>query len=307
MIHSALDPAGPQAAHLAWMWDVTLWVCAIAYAATMAVLIFGLAGRRRHAEEKTLWKRIAAGTAATVAVLIGLTASSVLVGRATSELSTGGGLKINLTGYQWWWRAEYEHPDFDRRFTTANELHIPVGRPVMLSMTGADVIHSFWVPSLHGKRDLIPGERTTLWLRADKPGIYRGQCAEFCGYQHAHMGLRVIAEPAAAFDEWYANQVKPAAEPDTEERRRGREVFLASDCILCHTVRGTIAGGRAGPELTHLKSRATIAAATLPNTRGALGGWIADPQRVKAGVRMPPHSLAGGDLNALLGYLESLE
>jgi cytochrome c oxidase subunit 2 len=160
-------------------------------------------------------------------------------------------------------------------------------------MTAGDVIHSFWVPNLHGKRDLIPGKTTTLTLRADRPGAYRGQCAEFCGYQHTHMALLVIAESEERFASWYSNQLASAREPGTEEQVRGQQVFLNSDCSLCHT--------------THLKSRTTIAAATLRNTRGNLGGWIANSQSIKPGNRMPPHALSSADLNALLGYLESLQ
>jgi cytochrome c oxidase subunit 2 len=283
-----------------------LAVSAVVYLLTMAVLLYGIV-RPRATPDARLLRYISVSTALSVLILVGLVAASATVGSATSRLQAGNALHITVTGYQWWWRADYHHPQSDQSFTTANELHIPIGRTVQLTLTGADVIHSFWVPNLHGKRDLIPGEKTTLTLRADRPGTYRGQCAEFCGYQHAHMALLVVAEPEEKFAAWYANQLKPAQEPSTEEQKRGQQLFLQSDCSLCHTIRGTIAGGRTAPDLTHLKSRATIAAATLPNTRGNLGGWIANSQTIKPGNRMPPHVLPSGDLNALLGYLESLK
>ena len=191
--------------------------------------------------------------------------------------------------------------------TTANEIHVPVGKPVTVVLTGADVIHSFWAPNLHGKRDLIPGQQTSLVLRVDKPGVFRGQCAEFCGLQHAHMAFLVVAESQEQFDAWYSNQVKEAAAPQTPEQIRGQQVFLSHACVMCHTIRGTEAAARAGPELTHLKSRATIAAGTLPNERGQLGGWISNPHSIKQGVRMPPNPLAPDELSSLLGYLESLK
>src|SRR5581483_5301132 len=161
-----------------------------------------------------------------------------------------------------------------------------------IRLSSSDVIHSLWVPSLAGKKDLIPGHRTSLWLQADTPGVYRGQCAEFCGVQHAKMALLVIAEPPERYRTWLA--------------RRGLAVFLGSSCVLCHAIAGTPAASRMGPDLTHLASRRTLAAGSLPNRRGALAGWIADPQRIKPGSRMPPNPLGPGDLRALLAYLEGL-
>ncbi|HYD82403.1 MAG TPA: c-type cytochrome, partial [Opitutus sp.] len=190
---------------------------------------------------------------------------------------------------------------------TANEIHVPVGRPVHLQLRSADVIHSFWVPRLHGKRDLIPGRDTSLWIRADREGEYRGVCAEFCGHQHAHMQFVVVAQPAEEFEAWLAQQRTAAREPTTERQKRGREVFFSATCVMCHTVRGTPAGSRVGPDLTHFGSRRTLAAAALPNERAELAKWVLDPQSVKPGVRMPPHAFETEDLEALLDYLESLE
>ena len=193
------------------------------------------------------------------------------------------------------------------RFTTANEIHVPVGEPVLFVLNAQDVIHSFWVPSLAGKKDLIPGYTQSMWFQADTAGVYRGQCAEFCGLQHAKMALHVVAEPKAQYRQWVERQRESAAIPTDSVTRRGREIFLVGQCAMCHSIQGTAAASNAGPDLTHLASRRTIAAGTLPNTRGALAGWIVDPQRIKPGTRMPPNLLRPQDLDALLTYLQSLE
>ncbi|HEV2706187.1 MAG TPA: c-type cytochrome, partial [Pyrinomonadaceae bacterium] len=207
----------------------------------------------------------------------------------------------------WWWEVEYDNRNPSLNVTTANEIHIPVGRPVFFRLTSNDVIHSFWVPNLHGKTDLIPGRETTTWLRADRAGTFRGQCAEFCGHQHAHMALTVVAEAPEQFQAWYDAQLKPAREPATPAEARGREVFLTSPCVMCHKIQGTDAGGNAGPDLTHLASRPTLAAGTLENTRGHLAGWVVDSQKIKPGNRMPPNNIEPDDLQALLDYLQSLK
>jgi cytochrome c oxidase subunit 2 len=210
-------------------------------------------------------------------------------------------------GHQWWWQVVYRDAQADRMVITANELHVPVGKPVKLVLTSRDVIHSFWVPSLHGKTDLIPGKTNEITIQADAPGQYRGQCAEFCGYQHAKMGLVVVAEDEGSFRAWLEAQRRSAGEPASAEARRGREVFLRTSCVMCHTVRGTIAGATTGPDLTHLASRLTIAAGALPRSRGNLQGWVANPQSVKPGVLMPATSLPSEDLQALVTWLEELE
>jgi cytochrome c oxidase subunit 2 len=193
------------------------------------------------------------------------------------------------------------------RFRTANEILIPVGRPVVVNVTTRDVIHSFWVPNLHGKRDLIPGYVTSLWFQADRAGVYRGQCAEFCGFQHAHMSVFVKAVPEAEFQAWLSAERQPATEPTSDLQRRGRDVFLRATCSQCHTVRGTLAGGAYGPDLTHIGSRATIGAGVLPNTVENLQRWIRNPHDFKPGNKMPPHDLNDNDLRALAEYLRSLE
>jgi len=308
MLQSALDPAGPQSARISHLWWVFLAVCTVVYVLVLVLLFIGVARGRRpsaapRASEAGLTRAVAAATAATVVTLFVLLAASVATGRAVSEHDDPDPLYIKLTGHQWWWQAQYKDPSPDRQFETANEIHIPVGRPVIFIVGSADVIHSFWVPSLHGKVDLIPTHENTLWLRADRAGTYRGQCAEFCGLQHAHMALLVVAEPPAAFEAWRRDQIAPARAADTPERRHGERLFTSLPCALCHAIRGTPAGGRTAPDLTHIASRLTLAAGTLPNTRGHLAAWIVDPQRIKPGNAMPENLIAAEDLQSLLDYL----
>jgi cytochrome c oxidase subunit 2 len=174
-------------------------------------------------------------------------------------------------------------------------------------MTARDVIHSFFAPNLFGKKDLVPGHTTRTWFQADTPGVYRGQCAEYCGHQHAKMGFFIVAEPPDQFARWLESQRSPAVTPTDTMQKRGQVVFMAGGCSMCHAIVGTPAGGRVGPDLTHLASRRTIAAATLLNTTGNLGGWIVDPQRIKPGTYMPSNSVDPADLRALLAYLGSLK
>ena len=251
---------------------------------------------------------VSIATGLTVLILFGLTIVSVSVGKIVSaSAAPAGSLTIEVTGTQWWWKVRYANDDPSRILQTANEIHIPIGRPVAVRGNSDDVVHSFWVPSLQGKRDLIPGRPTVEWLQADKPGEYRGQCAEFCGLQHAHMAFWVVAERPDQFDAWMEHQLQPAVEPVDEQDTRGQEVFLKSACVLCHTIRGTAAAAQAGPDLTHFGSRKTIAAGTLANTKGNLAGWIADPQNIKPGTHMATVPLKAGDMQPLIDYLESLQ
>jgi cytochrome c oxidase subunit 2 len=214
---------------------------------------------------------------------------------------------INVTGHQWWWEVVYPDSEPDLQVTTANEIHVPVHERIAIVTKSADVIHSFWAPNITGKRDLIPGYSSSFTFEIDQPGIYRGQCAEFCGLQHAHMSFLIVAESAADFASWKQNQVREAVEPSTQTTSRGREVFLSHPCIMCHGIRGTDAASHVGPDLTHLASRREIAAGTLPNVPGALAGWILDPQSIKPGNHMAVNALGGQDLNDLLAYLGSLK
>lgn len=212
---------------------------------------------------------------------------------------------VEVRGHLWWWEVIYRNDDGSAAFRTANEIHVPVGAPVRIDLRSDDVIHSFWIPQLAGKADAIPGRSAALWLQADRDGEYRGQCAEFCGAQHAHMGLLLIAETQAAFDDWRHRQQAGSEAPATPALQRGRDRFVAA-CGECHAVRGTAANGEKGPELTHIAGRRTLAAALLPMNRGNLAGWIADPQALKPSALMPASSLAPDDLQAVLDYLWTL-
>jgi cytochrome c oxidase subunit 2 len=213
-------------------------------------------------------------------------------------------LTIEVIGHQWWWEVRYP----DAGVTDANEIHIPAGRPVRLLLSSEDVIHSFWAPGLQGKMDLIPGTVNSLWIEADEPGIHSAKCAEYCGAQHANMRLLVVSEREENFAGWLAErQEVPPSVPTDPLVRKGQEVFLSSACVYCHTIEGTNASGRLGPDLTHLAGRMTLGAGTLANNRGNLGGWVVNSQAHKPGNRMPPMYLESEDLLALLAYLESLE
>ncbi|WP_342116844.1 c-type cytochrome [Pseudoduganella sp. OTU4001] len=217
-------------------------------------------------------------------------------------------IQVSVTAHMWWWEVRYRDTRSGREAVLANELRLPVGERVYLALTTPDVLHAFWVPALAGKVDMVPGRVHGLTLRAGAPGRYRGQCAEYCGTQHASMALNVIAQPAAGFDDWLAGQARPAPPPQVAGgMARGPAIFLAARCNACHTVRGIAEGGRSGPDLTHLASRSHIAAGALPFSRAALLGWIANPQSAKPGARMPPSSLAPEDLQTLAAWLETLE
>jgi cytochrome c oxidase subunit 2 len=330
-VQSMLDPAGVQAVRTYRLtWFLTI-VAAVVFVLVIAAMLYAIFRPRppappppgrtppgtspdpavERAKERALTRVVVAAIAATVVLLFVFFFVDLTTARAIGSLARGpaadSALTIEITANQWWWDVTYDDPVPARRLRTANEIHLPVGRPVRLKLKSNDVIHSFWVPKLHGKRDLIPGYTSESWLQADEPGVFRGQCAEFCGHQHAKMALLVVAQPPEEFAAWYEGQLLPSVPPADSVAARGQEVFLASACVMCHTIRGTPAGGSVAPELTHLASRRTIAAATLPNTRGHLAGWILDSQRIKPGNKMPPNPLAPDDLQALLTYLQSLQ
>jgi cytochrome c oxidase subunit 2 len=215
---------------------------------------------------------------------------------------------IRVIGHQWWWEVQYLNGSQDQQFTTANEIHIPAHRAVNIELETADVMHSLWVPSLHGKVDLIPGFPNFIRIEASEPGNFKGQCAEFCGAQHAHMGLLIVAQEPADFEAWLTNQRKPAAEPATAAAIAGREAFLAGPCSLCHQIRGTLAGGHVAPDLTHIASRQFIAANSFPNNDAYLAAWISHAQSLKPESKMPDLSEYKGDrLQDLLAYLRQLQ
>lgn len=214
-------------------------------------------------------------------------------------------LSIEVTGHQWWWQIRYLNDDPSRIFETANEIHIPVGEPVRFLVRTADVIHSFWIPALGGKIDLIPNQTNVTWLEASKPGVYRGQCGEYCGRQHAHMAILVVADEPSDFSTWLDAQRQPARVTETVAKETDRLFIMR--CGACHSVRGTIAGGILGPDLTHVMSRKGLAANTLPNTVANLAGWIANPQTIKPGSLMPNLALTPPELTVIRHYLTTLQ
>jgi cytochrome c oxidase subunit 2 len=303
---SSLDPAGPQAGHIASVWWLFLAVCTVVYASVLVALALALTRRPGTIELRRRARVVGAAVALTVVTLLALLGRSVVAGKALTAMAGTATVDVKVIGRQWWWELQYQAQPPSQIVITANELHIPVGQPVLLELESRDVIHSFWVPALHGKRDLIPGHPSATYVRADRPGLYRGQCAEFCGAQHAHMGLTVIAEAPADFQAWLNRMRQPAPEPATPRALRGRELFMRGPCVMCHAVAGTIAAAGAGPDLTHLGARRTLAAGTLPNRRDALAAWIRDAQTLKPGAHMPTLGLAPRDVEDLLAYLETL-
>lgn len=313
---SALDPHGEQARGLEALIWIFIWVAAAIWLSVMIVLAVALrrkAGRARDEThlldangERRMRLTVGGAVVATGGIVLALTAASLVSTRLLSSEASHP-LEIRVRGYQWWWEVTYLDAHPDRVFTTANEIHIPVGRAVRLQLSAADVIHSFWVPNLAGKQDLIPGRENNLTFTAEHPGTYRGQCAEFCGVQHAHMALLVIAQTAAAFEHWRQSQLSLAASPANPEQAQGQRVFTSKPCASCHTIQGTSAAASIGPDLTHVGSRSYIGAGLLQNTRGSLAAWIADPQTIKPGNNMPNVPLTADELRAVSAYLAALK
>jgi cytochrome c oxidase subunit 2 len=316
---NALKPAGVQATRIFELWNLTLIVCSVVFAAILVAFFWALLRTPSASEEtspdlssvehpeRRAHRAVLAATIISMLLLCGLVAADVLTDRALSRLPVDDALHIQLTGHQWWWEARYEADKGLPEFALANELHVPVGRPVIVSLVAADVIHTFWAPNLHGKKDMIPGRDATIEFRADHAGTYRGQCAEFCGYEHALMAFSVVAQRTADYEAWAAHQRQPAPAPADTTAQRGLQVFMTGTCAKCHTIQGTDANGTLGPDLTHLASRQTIAAGTLANNRGNLAGWIVDPRTLKPASLMPPSRLPPDDLQALLAYLGDLK
>lgn len=311
--HSVLDPASPQARLIDRLWDAMYVTATVVFILVVVVLLWA-AFRRRGApglvddtaQGRPIRTAVLLATGLTGIALFVFLVFDISVGRAITRNPGKQALQIRVTGHQWWWEIQYRDSLPKDWVTTANEIHIPVGRPVVFELRSSDVIHSFWPPSLSPKRDQIPGDENSVWFQADHPGVFRGLCAEFCGHQHAKMGFLVFAESPENFARWLARERDTAATPTDSLAQRGREVFLGSSCVMCHAIAGTPAGSRIGPDLTHLAGRQTLAAGTLPNTRSNLTGWIVDPQAIKPGAKMPPNQLNGPDLLALVTYLESL-
>jgi cytochrome c oxidase subunit 2 len=315
---SAFDVAGDQAAITSDMGTLLLWVCGFMY---LLVLIFlGMAiWRARRAlsdepvaegyqsdAERPLQRGLTAWGALIVAGLFVLAIGSFLTDRRLAQAADGDALQIKVTGSQWWWKVEYEDPIAQRTITTANELHLPVGRRARIELKADDVIHSFWLPNFAGKQDLIPGRTNFLTFTPRRTGVFRGQCAEFCGLEHALMGMDVTVEDPQTFARWREAQLQPARAPVTALEQTGLQIFLDRECASCHQIQGTDAGGQTGPNLTHFASRRTLAASSLPNDSEHLIAWLHDTQAVKPGAHMPTIALDPDEQAALVAYLRSL-
>lgn len=304
-----LDPAGVAARRVAGLWWLLLWISIVVGLFVAALLLYAIRkGRATDGDRLEVDRRpvpwgerfiIITGVVVPSFILAAVFLVSLRDMNALSAPEPAPSLTIEVVARDWWWEVRYPGTEA----VTANEIHIPSGEPVRILLTSGDVIHSFWVPRLQVKKDAVTGTENEMWLEADRPGRYRGQCAEFCGLQHANMIFWVIAEERSEFEDWLANEASPA---DTEEIA-GEEVFLGSTCVGCHAIRGTEAAATVGPDLTHLAARETIASGVLDNTRGNLATWILDPQSVKPGVTMPPTEFTPDELNAILDYLESLD
>jgi cytochrome c oxidase subunit II len=297
---SMLHPAGEAAGRIAWLTWVLTAVCTAVFVATMALAYVAIVRK----ESRPLGNRFIAVTGIVIPAVI-LTAVLIASVAAQVALKTpkSAGHTVRVVGHMFWWEVRYP----GHGITTANEIHIPAGEPVLLELTSADVIHSFWVPNLNGKMDMLPEKVNRFWLQADRPGVYRGQCAEYCGTQHAKMAFEVVALPPDEYAVWVADRQRPHPDPATDDLRRGRDLFFAAACHNCHAVRGTPAKGLVGPDLTHMGSRRTIGAATVPNTHANLARWVRDPHHDKPGNRMPHSSLPDADIEAITTYLESLK
>lgn len=317
-LHDALQAFGPQAAHVVDLWRIFLFVCTGVFALVMAALVYALwrAPRIRVQEAPDLRtvnrpepgprRSVAAAVTAVVLLLLVLIVASVFTDRALARLPLKDAVNIEVVAHQWWWTVKYVDGPVSETFETANEIHVPVGRPVVVKLNSDDVIHSLWIPSLSGKKDLIPGRTAVLAFQADKPGLYRGQCAEFCGFQHAFMAFDVHAHEPAAYEAWRRQQLATPPPPAQAQLQRGKALVESTSCAMCHAVQGTQAQGRRGPNLTHLASRRTLAAGTLPNTPENLASWILDPHKHKPGVNMPANPMSGEDLAAIVAYLGTL-
>jgi cytochrome c oxidase subunit II len=309
---------GAEAARISGLFTLFLVVTLIFYAAVLAFLLAAW-WRRRAAEDapdpsaperdRPLNRALLAWLGAVVLGLTGLTLASYFADRgiARDVPRDQPMLFVEVVANQWWWDIRYHFPDVSKTVRTANEIHLPVGVPAMVYLKSNDVIHSFWIPNLAGKQDLIPGRVNDLMLVPRRIGAFRGQCAEYCGVQHAHMALDVTVESKADFARWLGLQQRPAPAPANPLQQAGFDYVTTRECSACHAVAGTPASGQVGPDLTHLLSRRSIAAGTYPMTRGHLYAWIADPQSAKPGTNMPVVGLDADQLHAVVAYLETLK
>ena len=297
------DPAGPYAGSIATLSWVLIATCAAVLAVVIAALWIALFGsdrlKSRLGGTRTIW---IGGIAFPVVVLTALLVYGLSLTRQLTAPVPADAMRVRITGEMWWWRVAYLDRQGRPVMLDANELHIPAGRPVLLELESNDVIHSFWVPRLSGKLDMVPGRRNVLPIQADAPGVFAGQCAEYCGGPHALMGFVVIAHEPAEFERLMAARRAPRPRPSGQ----GETLFRDAGCAACHRIAGTAANGMAGPDLTHVGSRRSLGAGILPNNRGTMIGWIGDSQSIKPGNRMPPYGmLSAGELHALAAYLEA--
>ena len=317
---SIFDPASPPAEWIRYLFLLVLAITAAIFLLVEGVLIYSLVRFRRKAAEPTEPPQVygsmpieiawTAAPALIVFLLILVVARTEYEVRAPPPQPQPGDhtLFVTVIGHQWWWEYVYDHYDGAKLgFITANELHVPAGARVYLTLKSADVAHSFWVPRLAGKTDLIPGRVNDMWFKCDEPDLYLGQCAEYCGTQHANMLLRVYVDEPKDFEKWLENQKREAVPPQADRIRAGQKEFLSQSCINCHRVRGTPAAGTYAPDLTHLMSRKTLAAGIVPNNREELRRWVDDPQQVKVGCLMPAFKLSKENLDLVVNYLMTLE
>jgi cytochrome c oxidase subunit 2 len=316
---TALGGDALESSNFLSLFAVFMVVCTIMYLLVIGALLIGMwRGRTpggeltvesgRHHESTPAFRTALIGW--TAMILVGLTAltiASFFTDRSNASVARDPGLTLKVTANQWWWDVQYTTHDASKMIRTANEIHLPVGVPAEITLQANDVIHSLWIPNLAGKQDLIPGRVTDMQLLPRKIGTYRGQCAEFCGIQHAHMALDVTVESKADFEKWVAAQQRVAFAPTTPVQLVGYHYVTTRECSACHAITGTPAGGTVGPDLTHFASRRSIGAGTLPMNTGNLYGWIADPQSQKPGNHMPTIGLEPADLHAIVAYLETLK
>jgi cytochrome c oxidase subunit 2 len=301
------------------LFAVFMAVCTVMYLLVIGALLIGMWRSRadreqltvesgRHHDTMPAFRTALIGWTALIFVgLTALTIASFFTDRSNASVAESPQLTLKITGKQWWWDVEYTSQDSSKMIRTANEIHLPVGVPVEVSLEASDVIHSLWIPNLAGKQDLIPGRVTDIQLLPRTIGTYRGQCAEFCGIQHAHMALDVTVESKADFEKWVAAQQRVAFAPTTPLQLAGYRYVTTRECSACHNITGTPANGTVGPDLTHFASRRSIGAGTLPMNTGNLYGWVADPQSQKPGNHMPTIGLEPNDLHAVIAYLETLK
>jgi cytochrome c oxidase subunit II len=307
-----LDPQSPAAHDISTLfWWMTL-AATIVFAGSLGFIVLAVLLRKREGapvlgggegRARTMVLLFGFVIPAIVLIAVFTVANFAVAAKTDAPPLTAHTMRVDVVGRQWWWEIRYPGSPA----ITANEIHIPTRTNVVVVGTTADVIHSFWIPKLNRKIDLIPGQSNRVELRADRPGTYQGNCAEYCGMQHAHMRVEVIAQPRAAFQAWLKAQSAPARAPSGTQAARGKQVFDTNACASCHQIRGTSAKGRIGPDLTHVAGRRTLASLTIPNTRSELSAWIRNPQHIKPGVRMPGLNLSNADYSAIVAYLEGLK